>query len=79
MGNARLFPSIINSTGKYSKIYPVSSQVVFPQYDCVPKSGDSLKEKKEKTNKVNSFFKKRKFDSRDAGIQRKIYQKKKRA
>ena len=79
MGNASLFPSIFNSTGKYSKIYSVSSQVVFPQYDCVPKSGDSLKEQKEKINKVNSFFKKIKFNSRDAGIQRKLYQKKKRA
>ena len=31
----------------------------------------------EKTNKVNSFFKKRKTNSRHAGIQSKIYQKKK--
>ena len=44
----------------------------------VPKSIDSLKEKKEKTDKVNSFFKKRKTNSRHAGIQSKIYQKKKR-
>ena len=44
----------------------------------VPKSIDSLKEKTEKTNKVNSFFKKRKANSRHAGIQSKIYQKKKR-
>ena len=29
---AWLFPSIYNSTEKCSKIYPVSSQVVFPQY-----------------------------------------------
>ena len=44
----------------------------------VPKSIDSLKEKTEKTDKVNSFFKKRKANSRRAGIQSKIYQKKKR-
>ena len=43
----------------------------------VPKSIDSLKEKTEKTDKVNSFFKKRKTNSRHAGIQSKIYQKKK--
>ena len=43
----------------------------------VPKSIDSLKEKTEKPDKVNSFFKKRKTNSRHAGIQSKIYQKKK--
>ena len=32
MGNAWLFPSVSNSTGKCSKIHPVSPQVVFPQY-----------------------------------------------
>ena len=42
-----------------------------------PKSIDSLKEKTKKPNKVNSFFKKRKTNSRYAGIQSKIYQKKK--
>ena len=42
----------------------------------VPKSIDSLKEKTEKTDKVNSFFKKRKNNSGHAGIQSKIYQKK---
>ena len=44
----------------------------------VPKSVDSWKENKEKTDKVNSYFKKRKTNSRHAGIQSKIYQKKKR-
>ena len=43
----------------------------------VSKSIDSLKEKTKKPNKVNSFFKKRKTNSRHAGIQSKIYQKKK--
>ena len=46
----------------------------------VPKSGDSLKEQTEKTDKVNSVFLKRKINSRHAGIiakQSKIYQKKK--
>ena len=33
-GNAWLFPSISNSTGKYSKTHLVSSHVVFPQYYC---------------------------------------------
>ena len=42
-----------------------------------PKSIDSLKENTKKPNKVNSFFKKRKTNSRYAGIQSKIYQKKK--
>ena len=32
MGNALLFPSIYNTTEKCSKIHPVSSQVVFPEY-----------------------------------------------
>ena len=32
MGNAWLFPSITNSTGKYRKTHPVGSQVVFGQY-----------------------------------------------
>ena len=41
----------------------------------VPKSIDYLKKKK--SDKVNSFFKKRKTNSRHAGIQSKIYQKKK--
>ena len=44
----------------------------------VPKSIDSLKEKTEKTDKVNYFFKKRKTNFRHTGIQSKIYQKKKR-
>ena len=43
----------------------------------VPKSIDSLKEKTKKPDKVNSFFKKRKTNSRHGGIQSKIYQKKK--
>ena len=44
MGNAQLFTSIFNSSGKCSKIQPVSSQVVFPVFFLlVPKSGDSLK------------------------------------
>ena len=43
----------------------------------VPKSIGSLKEKTKKPDKVNSFFKKRKTNSRHAGIQSKIYQKKK--
>ena len=43
----------------------------------VPKSIDSLKQKTEKPDKVNSFFKKRETNSRHAGIQSKIYQKKK--
>ena len=43
----------------------------------VPKFIGSLKEKTEKPDKVNSFFKKRKTNSRHAGIQSKIYQKKK--
>ena len=34
MGNAWLFLSIFNSTGKCSKTHPVWSQVVFPQYYC---------------------------------------------
>ena len=44
----------------------------------VPKSIDSFKEKTEKTDKVNSFFKKRKTNFRHTGIQSEIYQKKKR-
>ena len=43
----------------------------------VPKSIDSLKEKAKKPDEVNYFFNKRKTNSRHAGIQRKIYQKKK--
>ena len=42
----------------------------------VPKSIDSLKEKTEKTDKVNSFFKNRKTNSRHARIKSKIYHKK---
>ena len=34
MRNAWFFPSIFNSTGKCSKIHPVSFLVVFPQYYC---------------------------------------------
>ena len=40
-----------------------SSQVVFLQYYCfllVAKSGDSLKKQTEKTDRVNSFLKKKK-------------------
>ena len=50
MENARLFLLVSNSTGKCSKLYTVSSQVVFPQHFflIVPKSGDSLKEQTEK-------------------------------
>ena len=44
----------------------------------LPKSIDSLKDKTEKTNKLNYFFKKRKTNFRHTGIQSKIYQKKKR-
>ena len=44
----------------------------------VPKFGESLKEQTEKTDKVNFFFKERKFDSTYARIQSKIYQKKNR-
>ena len=44
----------------------------------VPKSGNSLKEQTEKTDKVNSFFKKRKINSRYARFQSKKYQKKNR-
>ena len=43
-----------------------------------PKSIDSLKEKTEKTEKVNSFFKNRKTNFRHAGIRSKLYQKRKR-
>ena len=43
----------------------------------VPKSIDSLKEKTKKRDNLNSFFKKRKTNSRHPGIQSKIYQKKK--
>ena len=39
----------------------------------VPKSGNSLKEQTEKTDKVNSFFKKRKINSRYARFQSKKY------
>ena len=45
----------------------------------VPKSGYSLKEQTEKTDKVNSVFLKRKTNSSHARIQSKIYQKKKSA
>ena len=41
----------------------------------VPKSIGSLKEKTKKPDKVNSFFKKRKTNSRHAGIQSKILSK----
>ena len=34
MGNAWLFPSISNTTGKCWKIHPLGPQVVFPQYYC---------------------------------------------
>ena len=68
MGNAWFFPS------KY--LSGCFSTALF--FLLVPKSIDSLKEKTEKTDKVNSFFKKRKANSRRAGIQSKIYQKKKR-
>ena len=34
----------------------------------IPESSDSWKEQTEKTDKVNSFFKKRKINSRHAGI-----------
>ena len=43
----------------------------------VRKSIDSLKGKTKKPDKLNSFFKKRKTNSRHAGIQSKIYQRKK--
>ena len=55
-----------------------SSQVVFLQYYCfllVAKSGDSLKKQTEKTDRVNSFLKK-KINFRHAGIKSKIYQSK---
>ena len=55
-----------------------SSQVVFLQY-CfllVAKSGDSLKKQTEKTDRVNSFLKKKKINFRHAGIKSKIYQSK---
>ena len=44
----------------------------------VPKPGDSLKKKAEKTDEVNYFFKIRKVNSRHAGVRSEIYQKKKR-
>ena len=53
------------------------SKVLF--FLFVAKFIDSFKEKTEKTDKVNSFFKKRKTNSKHAGIQSKIYQKKKSA
>ena len=43
----------------------------------VPKSVGSLKQQTEKIDKVNSVFLKRKINSRHAGIQSKIYKKKK--
>ena len=60
------------------KIRSVRSLVVFRQYYfflLVEKSIDSLKEKTKNPDKEN-FFKKRKTNSRHAGIQSKIYQKK---
>ena len=75
MGNAWFFPSISNSTGKCSKLHPGELSGCFSTvllFLLVPKSIDSLKEKTEKTGKVNSFFKKRKTKSKHAGIQSKI-------
>ena len=57
-----LYFIISNSTGNCNKIHPVRSQVVFPLYYCFylfQNSGDSLKEQTEKTNKVNSFLKRK--------------------
>ena len=61
MENAWFFSSISNSTEKCSKIHPVSFLVVLHSiiFLLVPKSIDSLKEKIEKTDQVNSLFKKR--------------------
>ena len=65
----------------FSNQYPLSdisgyfSTVLF--FLLVPKSINSLKEKTEKTDKLNSFFKKRKTSSRHTRIQSKIYEKKK--
>ena len=71
MGNAWFFPSKSTQLALWLFFHSII-------FLLVPKSIDSLKEKTEKTDKVNSFFKKRKANSRRAGIQSKIYQKKKR-
>ena len=51
MGNAWFFPTISNSTGKCSKINPVSFLVVFPQYYCVYLLQNLLIFKKKKQKK----------------------------
>ena len=79
MGNAWLFPSISNSTGNAAKSILWVLRLFFHSVivSTFSKIWWFLKRTNRKTDKVNSFFKLRKINSRLAGIQSKIYQKKK--
>ena len=81
MGKIWLFPSI-SKAREMQQNPPCELPGCFSTtllFLIVPKFGESLKEQTEKTDKVNSFFKERKFNSTYARIQSKIYQKKNRA
>ena len=68
-GNSWFFPSKSSLRALWLFFHSITFSTCF--------SIDSLKEKTKKPDKVNSFFKKRKTNSRHAGIQSQIYQKKK--
>ena len=60
MGNAWLFPSVPDSTGKCSKIHSELSGCFSIFFHVFPKSADSFKEQTEKTDKIKSVFLKKK-------------------